>query len=450
MADDDINIIEKSTDVIHKSMGLWTTSDYGSTPGFNSGVPGKIIISRKDKDILRRLAAKVTGLSDRPVEAEKRKLWYEHNSLKPLRPLVFCDPENGWNEIIIKDQIECEGELAQRWEIVLRKEIFWGESMLDDKVIEPYFDIGYTYIESNWGFNPIMHGGNDGGSYVWEAPVKKYSDIDKIHFPVITIDYGATQKTVEVADDTFGDLIKIRKTGNWWWSLGMTFPLALLRGLGTIMIDMIDNPGLIHKLMKILSEGTLKKLNFLQENGLLSLNTDRYVGSGGFGYTKELPAKDFNGSRVRIADMWGFSESQETIGVSPQMFEEFIFPYQLPILKCFGLNCYGCCEPLDKRWHIIKSIPNLRRVSVSPWADFAQMAEYLQDKYIYSLKMTPTDIAVPIINEDLVRKRIRDILSITKGCVIEIIMKDNHTIGKNPNNVTRWTQIAREEAERIS
>jgi hypothetical protein len=64
--------------------------------------------------------------------------------------------------------------------------------------------------------------------------------------------------------------------------------------------------------------------------------------------------------------------------------------------------------------------------------------------------MTPTDIAVPKIDEDVVRKRIRNVLNIAKGCVIEIIMKDNNTIGKNPNNVIRWTQIAREEVERIS
>lgn len=450
MVSDNRDIIKTGTDVIHKSIGLWTASDYGSTPNFNSGIFGKIIISRKDKGILRRLAAKVTSLSNRPIEEEKRKLWYEHNSLKPVRPLVFCDPENGWNEIITKDQIECEGELAQRWEMVLRKEIFWGESMLDDKVIEPYFNIGYTYIESNWGFNPIMHGGNNGGSYVWEAPIKEGSNIDKLNFPVITIDYGTTQKTLDAAIDTFGDLIKVRKTGVWWWSLGMTFALALLRGLTNIMMDMIDNPKLIHRLMKILSEGTLKKLDFLEENGLLSLNTDGYVGSGGFGYTKELPAKGFNDSKVRTTDMWGFCESQETIGVSPQMFEKFVFPYQLPILGRFGLNYYGCCEPLDSRWYIIKDIPNLRKVSVSPWANFAQMAEYLQDNYVYSLKMTPTDIAVPKIDEDVVRKRIRNVLNIAKGCVIEIIMKDNHTIGKNPNNVIRWTQIAREEVERIS
>lgn len=449
MMDDSGNIIEKSTDLIHKSTGLWTASDYKSNPSFNSGVSGKIIISRKDKDILRRLATKVACLSNRPIEEEKRKLWYDHNSLKPVRPLIFCDPENGWNEIITKDQIDCEGELAQRWEMVLLKEIFWGELMLDDKVIEPYFDIGYTYNEGSWGVDPIICGGEDGGAYTWEAPIKKYSDIDKLHFPIINVDYKATQKTLEVANDTFGDLLKVRKIGFWWWSLGSTYLLALLRGLETMMIDMYDNPKLIHRLMKIISEGTLEKLNFLEENGLLTIKIDRYVGSGGFGYTKELPAKGFDSSKVRTIDMWGFCESQETVGISPQMFEEFVFPYQLPILKRFGLNCYGCCDPLDQRWYIIKNIPNLRRVSVSPWSDLEKIAENLEDKYIYSMKPMPTPLAAAVLDEGFVRKKIREALEITKGCVVEIIMKDNNTIGKNPENVINWVRIVREEINKI-
>jgi hypothetical protein len=30
---------------------------------------------------------------------------------------------------------------------------------------------------------------------------------------------------------------------------------------------------------------------------------------------------------------------------------------------------------------------------------------------------------------------------------VEIIMKDNHTIGRRPENVVRWCQIAKQEAE---
>ena len=34
----------------------------------------------------------------------------------------------------------------------------------------------------------------------------------------------------------------------------------------------------------------------------------------------------------------------------------------------------------------------------------------------------------------------------TRGCVVEIIMKDNHTIGSRPENVVQWCRIAKEEA----
>jgi hypothetical protein len=130
------------------------------------------------------------------------------------------------------------------------------------------------------------------------------------------------------------------------------------------------------------------------------------------------------------------------------MFAEFVFPYQLPFLERFGLNCYGCCEPLNSRWAVVKWIPNLRRVSVSAWADLEKMAEALEAKYVFSLKPNPADLARPIIDEPAIRKKLRQSLEITRGCRVEIIMKDNHTLGSNPQNVVRWVQIAKQEAER--
>jgi hypothetical protein len=230
----------------------------------------------------------------------------------------------------------------------------------------------------------------------------------------------------------------------------MTWTLVNLRGLEQIMIDMFDYPDELHQVMAFLRDGHLAKLDFLEKNGLLSLNNDgTYIGSGGFGYTHELPQPDFDGNQVRTIDIWGFAESQETCYVSPDMFAEFIYPYQYPILERFGLNCYGCCEPLDKRWEVVKKLPRLRRISVSPWANLEVMAEKLSANYVYSLKPNPADIAVPLIDEDYIRKKIKEAFRITKNCRLEIIMKDNHTIGRNPNNVIRWCRIAREEAEAL-
>ena len=107
--------------------------------------------SKKDREILKELACHLAELIARPIEVEKRDLWYKHNALEATRPVIFCDPENGWNEIVTEDQILCENDLAKDWEMTLRKEIFWGEQMGDDRVVEPYFNIPYTYTDSGWG-----------------------------------------------------------------------------------------------------------------------------------------------------------------------------------------------------------------------------------------------------------------------------------------------------------
>jgi len=406
-------------------------------------------ISAKDREILRRLASQVAELAARPIEQEKRDLWYRLNALEPTRPVVFCDPENGWNEIITMDQFECEGEMALRWEMVLRKEIFWGAEMCDDRVIAPHFIVSHVYEESDWGMHERKIGGSNGGSYVWESPLKSYDDFDKLHYPIITVNYEATDRVFELANDVLGDILPVRLRTAWWWTLGMTWTLVNIRGLQQIMLDMFDYPDELHRLIAFLRDGHLAKLDFLEENDLLSLNNDdTYVGSGGFGWTNALPQSDFDG-HVRTTDMWGFTESQETVGVSPEMFEEFIFPYQLPIQQRFGLNCYGCCEPLDKRWHIVKDIPNLRRVSVSPWADIANMAEMLGDRYIFSMKPSPTDLAMTGFDEVRIRAELREALQKTRGCRVEVLMKDNHTIRNDPQRVIRWVQIVREEAEAL-
>ncbi len=410
----------------------------------------KLLICRKEQGILRRLASQVAQLAARPIENEKRDLWFRHNTLEATRPLIFCDPENGWNEIITEAQMQCQGELAREWEMTLRKETFWGESMGDDRVIEPYFEVPYVYSESDWGMKETKIGGQNGGSYTWNSPLKSYDSLDELHFPSISVDYEATATLASLAKKVLGDLLTVRLKGRWWWSLGMTWDLVNLRGLEQIMFDVYDYPDQLHQLMGILRDGILAKLDFLEKNGLLSMNNDgTYVGSGGFGYTGELPQADFDSKITRTSDMWGFCESQETTTFSPDMFAEFIFPYQLPILERFGLNCYGCCEPLDKRWYTVRKAPRLRRVSVSPWANLADMADKLADRYIYSMKPHPASLAVPSLDQRRIRTELRRALQITRKCRVEIIMKDNHTIGNNPQNVIRWCQIARREAEAI-
>ena len=212
---------------------------------------------------------------------------------------------------------------------------------------------------------------------------------------------------------------------------------------------MMDEPENVHRLMSLICDGILERLDFLQENGYLCSNVDgTYVGSGGFGYTSELPVAGEKGP-VTTMDMWGFVESQETSGVSSDMYYEFIYPYHKKITDRFGLNCYGCCEAYNARWKYVKNLSRLRRVSVSPWADINAVPEQLGAQYIASIKPNPAHLAQKNMNEDVVRAELRKVVSLAKDCVVEIIMKDNHTLGGNPRNAARWVEIAREEIGRL-
>lgn len=232
--------------------------------------------------------------------------------------------------------------------------------------------------------------------------------------------------------------------------MGLTEYYINLRGLENFMCDFLTEPEAIHQTMRMLCDGALGLLDFLEENQLLAYNSEgTYVGAGGFGYTDFLPS--WSGGKVNVTamDMWGFVESQETVAINPELYGEFIYPYHEEIAKRFGLNCYGCCEPYDPRWKYVKKLTRLRKVSCSPWSDWSTIKPNLGKDYIASIKPTPTSLATAHMDEDFVRKELRRALICSEGCIPEIIMKDNHTLGHCPKNASRWVELAREEISRF-
>jgi len=404
------------------------------------------VIADSEKTRLRELARRVAEIASLPIQAKKAEHWRQHNDLETNEPLVFIDPETGWNECIPTSGLQCITPIARVWEMFLLKQIYWFEVMKDDKVIEPYFDVPYSYSDTGWGVELKRDHGGEQGSFIIRAALNDYEeDLPKVKFPQIIIDKKESETVLELAHNVFDGILTVRQKTSWWWSMGMTRNFIDLRGFENFMYDLVDEPNNIHKLMSLLCNGWLDRLDFLQQNGLLSLNTDgTYVGSGGFGYTKNLPQSNYNPTCITTMDMWGFVESQETTSVSPEMYAEFILPYHKKIAERFGLNCYGCCESYDPRWKYIETIPRLRRVSVPPWADWTKQAELLGMKYISSVKPNPSLLAQSIMDEDAVRKELKSAVSAIDKCAVEIIMKDNATLGGKPHNASRWVELARE------
>ena len=259
--------------------------------------PAEAVAESDEREILRRLAERVAALGRSAATAEKRALWSAHNSLGRTRPLIYCDPENGWNEIITAADLGCRGKLARSWEMHLRREIFYGERMGDDKPVEPVFNVAWVTSADDWGLNEEYTKTEDSGSYVWKGPLADYArDLPRLHEPRFAVDRDTTAACLDLAGRIFGGVLDVRLKGTWWWSMGLTYPAARFRGLDQLFYDFIDHPDELKALLAAISRGYLAKLDRLEAEGLLSPNWDgTYVGSGGLGYTTELPGPGFQG-----------------------------------------------------------------------------------------------------------------------------------------------------------
>jgi hypothetical protein len=406
-------------------------------------------ISEKDALILKRLGEKLAKIGSLPQMEEKRTLWKKLNALNAERPMILVETSGVLDETIPISSLECEGEWAKEIERNLKDKIYHFEFIQDDMVIEPRVTYGYKIDSTNYGLEAVKHLGkskNGIGSYSWEPPITDIEEgLKKLHFRSHEINLEETELNKSLLEKVFEGILPVEHRGWYWWTQGLTIDLIDLIGLEGFMYAMYDQPDKLHEIMGFLRDDHLNTIDWFERNGLLFPNNqDDYIGSGGCGYTDLLPKKSYTaGETFGVESMWGLSESQETVGVSTEMFAEFVFPYQLPIISKFGLACYGCCEPLDKRWHIIKNIPNLRRVSVSPWADQKLMAENLGKNYIYSRKPNPAHISTSEWDEALLKEELKKTLSLTSGINLELVMKDVHTVSNEPWRLKRWVELAR-------
>jgi hypothetical protein len=165
----------------------------------------------------------------------------------------------------------------------------------------------------------------------------------------------------------------------------------------------------------------LDKYRLIEQEGLLNTaHHTGYAGSGSLAFVSDLPQK----TGAELNESWVWMESQETETFSPAMFEELFLPAMAKIAECFGLTYYGCCEHLhDRMDRVLKYIPRIRAVSVSPWSDVNKMAEILDGKMVYSRKLNPVHICDAPMWDEL-EKDVRNVLRAVDGSPVEFIYRD--------------------------
>ena len=218
------------------------------------------------------------------------------------------------------------------------------------------------------------------------------------------------------------------------------------------MIDFIERPDLVHAAVERMVDAWMVELDQFEQQNLLSLDCNNTrIGSGGYGYTSQLPGKDLDPGYVEPHNMWGCSNAQIFSEVSPEMHWEFAVKHDLRWLSRWGLTYYGCCEPLDQKIEILRRIPNLRKISASPWCNVERLVDKVGGDYILSRKPSPAVLAGDVWHPEWAREDMRSFLEKAGSpCHVELIMKDISTVRYQPQRLWEWAAIAMQVAEEFA
>jgi len=416
-------------------------------------------IPDNEREYLRRLAQKQAKYAALPVMDERKKMWYALNDAHPgARPPVIIETWTFDRDFMPESIFQCTSSVGRNIEIQLLRNIRNHELINDDKVIPDTFDIGWFVDYDEFGVEiPTEHIEDAQGvetGYRYLHPIKNLErDLSLLKPAAFQVDRQKTRDWQAFLTDLLGEILPVAIRTGTFGSTMLTNRVVEVMGMEAFFTAMYDQPEAVHRLMAYLRDNALSMMHWAEAEGLLRLNNGNQDSFGSsYNFTTRLPGNPQNGENeaARLSDMWGCTNSQETVGVSPRMFREFCFPYYRDVCEPMGLLYYGCCEPAHPFWMEISQLPHLKKVSISRWCDQKFMGEALRgSEIVYSRKPDPNFLSVDDrLDEQAWATHIRETLAATQGVFVEFIIRDVYTVHGNLNNARSAVEVARREIDR--
>ena len=406
-----------------------------------------------DGKILKELAKDRKRLIESTDNEARAQLWRNINDLKTTRPpvLIYQVP---WSEFSDREELvlQCNDRFLRTIEESIRRDIYRLRHFPADRVFLNVVECPAVIYDSNFGLGnrvDIIRSGHINSQH-FTPVINEPEDIYKMKEAVVIYDREETGRRLELLGNIFEgicDVELVGKKGLWFtpWDY-----LISRTGVTQSMVDLIERPDFVNSYVSRYVDLALNRMEKFRKLGLWSSNNgNAIVGSGGYGYVSDLDDPPSPNMGVPTNQLWGCGNAQMFSEVSPSMHWEFSLRHEMRWLENFGMNYYGCCEQLHLKIDILDRIPNLRKISMSPWADLDVAREKISGRYVMSIKPTPTAVAMEPFDEDVIRREFRSHLKKTAGNPTEFILKDISTVKGRPERLDAWDRIVREEIDRV-
>jgi len=403
-------------------------------------------MTANDKAILRELAKGYMEIASDPINNERRQRAQDINDLKPRRPMVWIH-EVPWHEMNIDNKLTClcETDEARQFEWHMRMTLFRWEYMQADMVVEKFFPISKAYSNSGIGINILEDMiATDEKNYIVSHYFKDQLDtmekVQALKEPIVTAHPQHDTQRMELAQDAFGDILPPVLRGHYIYHAPWD-EIPRYRGVTPIMYDLTDNPELLHATMKKWTAGKLSVMRQMEKLGLLDTDIDELHCTPP--YTSDLDKG--NG----LKNIWFRCMAQMFSDVSPAQWKEFELDYLMPLAEECGLVYYGCCEAIEQKIPLLKTIPNLRKIGVPTRCNPEVCAQQIKGDYVYAHKPNPAFVAT-VFDPGQVQGEIERVIKtcIEHGCAYEFVLKDISTVGYKPGNLVEWNKVVMETIDR--
>ena len=406
-------------------------------------------ISKRDRERLRDLASYQLELANSPRNRRLYADWMANGASKTqvTRPLIRIEINTFEHQLMPSFQ-KCEGEEARQIERQMLRPIINFTQFEDDTLVPDYFGVGDQFQFTPFNL-PVKRQETGGLGHHFIPYLHDLEEDDHLlGTSVFAVREDLAQQKVAQAQDIFGDILPVRRISDAAYCTPMQ-DIVHIMNMDDMYMAMIDDEDRFTAMLDRLTDDYIAFFKAQEASGTLHTGARmQHLCQGTYCFTDELPDSQPN---ARLKDMWLFMDSQETAGVSPEMYKELVFPYYKKVMAHFGLVSYGCCEASHPIWdNCLSTIPNLRKVSISPWCDEEFMGERLRGTGVTFLRKPPATILgmdTPTLDEDAALSCFRRTAKAAQGCKIEIIQRDVYMVGGSAAKVHRYVELARKGLE---
>ena len=402
-----------------------------------------------DAEILRPLAARYHEAAQSEENRAHMQLHRDINEKRGGRPIVLID-EIPWHEMNFDGSLtlRCQDPYLREVEQYLRRQLYQWDHMRADMVLPPWYGVEKVVHTTDCGVTIACQEvkGEEGAvqSHRYVGQFETMEDLQKLHNETVTYDAAETARRLALAEEAIGTELPVRVVGisaGYGTACKIWDDIAQLVPLEDLLMRLLIDPDFMHALAGKLTDILLDC--YRQYDSLGLWETEAFWLHGTAALTDGFEAPDGNPARRNV---WGRGLAQILSSVSPEMHEEFDIVYQQRAQAGFGRVYYGCCEPLDQKLEQVEKVPNLWKISISPWANVDTAAEFIGGRYVLAAKPSPSNLAGSRLDEDVVRGELRRIVDACRrnGCSCDIALKDISTVHGKPENLFRWQELAME------